>query len=146
MAEIDRSAEATWRGDLASGSGELGSNSGTLKQIPYNRKARFEEPVTGTNPEEILAAAHAACYSMAFAGQLSKRGHKVDSVDTRAIVHISNASGGWKVTKITLETRGKVEGIDQAAFAALAKEVDEQHCPISAALRAVEHEVKATLS
>src|SRR3954452_11115498 len=125
MAEIDRTAEATWRGDLQSGSGDVGSNSGALKNVAYSVQSRFEEPVTGTNPEELLAASLAACYSMAFANQLNKRGHKVQNVDSRVIVHISNASGGWKVTKITLETRGKVDGIDQAAFAALAKEVDE---------------------
>jgi osmotically inducible protein OsmC len=146
MTDINRKAEATWNGDLRHGDGSITAESKTLQGVPFTFKTRFEESMTGTNPEELLAASHAACFSMAFANQLSSRGYKVDHVTTNAICHLSNASGGWKVEKMTLETSGKVEGVDQATFASIAQETDEKFCPISAALRAFPHEVKATLA
>ncbi len=130
MAEIERKAEAVWHGDLRGGNGQINVSSGVLKNVSFSFATRFEQS-PGTNPEELIAAAHAACYSMAFANQLSKRGYKVDHIDTQATCHLSNASGGFKIVKMSLETTGKVEGIDEATFKQVAKETDEQHCPVS---------------
>jgi lipoyl-dependent peroxiredoxin len=140
----DRKATAIWHGDLPNGNGKFGTDSGAVKDAAYSFKTRFEnEP--GTNPEEMLAAAHAACYSMAFANQLSKRGHKVDHIETVATCVLTKGESGFSITKMILNARGKVEGIDQAAFQQLAEETDKQYCPVSKALGAVEHEVHATL-
>ncbi len=143
MADLERSAQATWHGDLRGGKGEMSASSGVLKSVAYSFATRFEQ-APGTNPEELLAAAHAACYSMAFANNLSKAGYKVDYVETRAVCHLTPQTGGFKITKMELITRGKVDGIDEATFNKIAKEA-ETGCPVSQALSAITIEAKPTL-
>lgn len=134
MATIQRNAEAIWSGDLRSGKGQISSTSGVLKQTPYSFATRFENS-PGTNPEELIAAAHAACYSMAFAYTLSNKGYQPTSVETRATCSVeSQKTGGFKITTIRLETRGQVPGIDGETFQAIAQEA-EAGCPVSNALR-----------
>lgn len=146
MAMIQRSAEAKWNGDLRSGNGQISGTSGVFKDTPYSFKTRFENS-PGTNPEELLAAAHAACYSMAFAHTLTEHKYQPTSVETRAVCSLeSQAAGGFKITKIRLETRGQVPDIDQETFQKIAQEA-EAACPVSNALRGgVEIELDATLT
>ncbi len=144
MANIERVAEATWNGELRTGDGQLGSASGVLRDVPYNFRTRFEQE-PGTNPEELIAAAHAACYSMAFAGTLGRKGHQPQQIHTTATCVLTpQQTGGFKITKMRLQTEGKVDGIDQATFEDLAREADAS-CPVSNALRAIEIELNARL-
>ena len=131
MADFKRKADATWSGDLRSGIGRMSTNSGVLKNVRYSFNTRFaDEP--GTNPEELLAAAHASCYSMALSGALSSKGYKVESVETQATCFLSpQAAGGFRITKMHLHVRGRVEGIDEATFVQIAKETDAGGCPVS---------------
>jgi lipoyl-dependent peroxiredoxin len=144
MADLERSATAVWHGDLRGGNGEMSASTGVLKNVPYSFVTRFEN-APGTNPEELLAAAHAACFSMALSNVLSKAGHKVDYVQTRAVCHLTPQPAGFKITRMELITRGKVEGVDEATFKKMAKETGESGCPVSLALGAIEITVDATL-
>ena len=129
MPAIQRTATGTWHGDLRHGKGVIDSTSGVLSQVPFSFKTRFEsEP--GTNPEELIAAAHAACYSMAFSNYLSQQGHVPEIITTRATISLEDG----KITKVHLETRGKVDGVDNDAFKRLADEA-EKKCPVSNLLR-----------
>jgi osmotically inducible protein OsmC len=145
MADIKRTAEAVWKGNLRDGKGRIASSSGVLKNTPYSFATRFED-APGTNPEELIAAAHAACYSMAFAHTLSSKGYQPERVETHAICSLSpQEEGGFRITKMRLETRGQVPGIDETTFRQVAQEA-ERGCPVSNALRGgVEIEVDATL-
>ncbi|NIO72568.1 MAG: OsmC family peroxiredoxin [Anaerolineae bacterium] len=145
MADIQRTAEAVWSGDLRGGNGRIASRSGVLKDTPYSFATRFEDS-PGTNPEELIAAAHAACYSMAFAHTLSSKGYQPERIETRAICSLSPQEGnGFKITKMRLEARGQVPGIDEATFRQIAQEA-ERGCPVSNALRGgVAIELDATL-
>jgi osmotically inducible protein OsmC len=144
MASIGRTAEAEWRGDLRKGSGTITSPSGVLVQTPYSFRTRFEDE-PGTNPEELVAAAHAACYSMAFANTLAGKGYEPESIGTRAVATLSLGEGGARITKMLLITHGKVPGIDAETFGQIAREA-EKGCPVSNALRGgPEIEVQATL-
>lgn len=146
MADIERSSQATWNGDLRGGNGKFSMQSGTLTDTPYSFATRFEHS-PGTNPEELLAAAHAACYSMALSATLGRKGFTVKSIDTKATCILSpQQPSGFKITKMRLETRGQVEGLDEATFKQIAEEVDRESCPVSKALSAIEHEVIATLA
>jgi osmotically inducible protein OsmC len=133
MTDIERTGEATWRGDLRGGDGIVSTQSGTLAQESYTFKTRFGD-AKGTNPEEMIAAAHAACYSMAFAHTLSEKGHKPESIATKATCSLVPTNGGFKIAKMHLRVRGKVAGIDEAAFRQLAEEAD-RGCPVSNLLR-----------
>jgi len=146
MATIQRTATAVWKGSLPSGNGQITSASGVLQNTPYSFKTRFEQS-PGTNPEELIAAAHAACYSMAFAHTLSEKGYQPESVDTKAVCSLERLeSGGFKITKIRLETQGKVPGIDEATFKQVAEEA-EKACPVSNVLRGgAEIELMAVLT
>ncbi len=122
----------------------MNASSGVLKGIAYSFATRFEQ-APGTNPEELLAAAHAACYSMAFANNLSRQGYNVDFVETRAVCHLTpQKPAGFKITKMDLMTRGKVAGIDEATFNQIAKDT-EKTCPVSQALSAIAIEAHPTL-
>lgn len=99
MADIERSSEASWHGDLRSGEGKITSGSHFLNETPYTFVSRFEGQTSGTNPEELLAAAHAACFSMALANTLSRKEHFVHHIHTRAVMFLSPVSGGYKITK-----------------------------------------------
>ncbi len=138
-----RKGNAEWRGDLIKGSGNISSESGVLKNVAYNFISRFESG-NETNPEELLGAAHAACFSMALSNNLSKAGFKVNSVKTEDKVHIEKLESGFTITKIEVETQGNVEGIDEAGFKSQAEEA-KKGCPVSRALGGVEFILNAKL-
>lgn len=144
MAAIRRTAGAVWNGNLASGNGQITSNSRVLNNTPYSFKTRFEQSA-GTNPEELIAAAHAACYSMAFAHTF-ERGYQPQSIETQAVCSLEpQAEGGFKITTMRLETKGSVPNIDRTQFREIAQQA-EAACPVSNALRGgVKIELEATL-
>jgi osmotically inducible protein OsmC len=129
-----RTATAEWKGGLRGGDGAFGSGSGALEGA-YSFASRFEEG-GGTNPEELVAAAHASCFSMFLAGVLEHGGNAAESVRTEAKLQILKVGEGFEVTKIDLATVGRVPGIDADAFRQAA-EVAKANCPISKALAAV---------
>ncbi len=129
MADIERAASAVWNGELRGGNGQISSNSGTLNDTPYSFATRFEQ-AQGTNPEELIAAAHAACYSMAFSNYLSQQGHVPDEINTRATITLD----GSVISKMRLVTQGRVPGLDEETFKRLAEEA-EKKCPVSNLLR-----------
>jgi osmotically inducible protein OsmC len=137
-----RVSEAEWRGALKDGNGTLRLGSGAFEGR-YSYKSRFEDG-TGTNPEELIAAAHAACFSMALSAALSQKGHAPTRVHTTATVDFGPVPGGFAITRITLETEGEVPGIDAATFTRFAEEA-KAGCPVSKALAAVEIGLVATL-
>jgi lipoyl-dependent peroxiredoxin len=138
-----RNGSAEWRGDLQSGSGALTVGEGVFNG-DYSFSSRFEEG-DGTNPEELIAAAHAACFSMALSHDLAGHGHPVESVRTTARVHLRNVDGAPTIAKIELDTEGRIEGIDQAHFEEHAAKAKED-CAVSRALGGVaEMEVTARL-
>jgi osmotically inducible protein OsmC len=136
-----RHAEAQWNGSVKEGHGRVKVETGALDS-PYSFRSRFEGGGE-TNPEELLGAAHAACFSMALSGVLTKDGHPPTSIHTTAAVHIDGVPGGFAITKIELETVGEVPGIDAAAFEAAAAGA-KAGCPLSKALAAVEIHLKTT--
>jgi osmotically inducible protein OsmC len=129
-----RSAEAQWNGNLREGKGTMKLGSGAYNGA-YSFSSRFEEG-TGSNPEELIAAAHAGCYSMALAAGLTREGFAPTSVNTTARVHIEPVEGGFGITKIDLTTEATVPGIDNAKFQEVA-EATKTGCPVSKALSAV---------
>jgi osmotically inducible protein OsmC len=133
MAEINRKAGVIWHGDLRSGSGVISTESQALFDQPYSYRTRFEEQ-PGTNPEELIAAAHAACFSMALAGTLVKKGLEPREIETNATCTVASKDGGFEITQMLLHVRGEVPGIDQAAFQQLVMETDRT-CPVSNLLR-----------
>lgn len=134
MAEIRRMAEATWTGSSREGNGTVSTHSGVLKDVDYTWKMRFED-TPGTNPEELIAAAHAGCFSMAFAGVLARAGFPPERLHTRATcIMTSKPEGGFNITGMQLNVRGKVAGIDAQKFEELARQA-EQNCPVSVLLR-----------
>ena len=141
---MDRSGSAVWRGGLKDGKGSISTQSGVLKDSQYSFSTRFENGV-GTNPEELIAAAHAGCFSMAFANELAKAGHTATSVDTTAVVTLEMLPGGPTVTKIHLKNKSSVPGIDKANFDEIAKKAKE-NCPISRLLKAAEITLDAQLT
>lgn len=139
-----RNGNAEWRGDLQSGEGSLSVGSG-LFSGGYSFKTRFEEE-PGTNPEELIAAAHASCFSMALSNILSEAGHVPESVATTAKVHLRFVDGAPTIAQIDLVTEGRVPGIDQQQFADFANQAKEG-CPVSKALAGVpEMTLEATLA
>lgn len=137
-----RNAEATWNGNLKEGSGSVKLGSGAFEG-KYSFGSRFENG-TGTNPEELVGAAHAACYSMALAAGLGKAGLSPQRVHTTAAVSIDKVGEGFKITKIRLVTEAKVPGIDAAAFKDIAEKT-KAGCPVSQALAATPIELEAKL-
>lgn len=129
---IKNTATAQWKGGLKDGGGSLSTGSGTLKDVSYDFRKRFEG-AEGTNPEELIGAAHAGCFSMAFSLVLGEAGYTADSIDTEATVTLDPES--LSVTAVHLVTRGKVPGADQAAFEEAANGAKE-NCPISKLLNA----------
>src|SRR4051794_40749422 len=115
-----RTSSARWQGNLKEGSGSMALGSGAYEG-PFTFVSRFEDG-TGTNPEELIAAAHAGCFSMAFSNALSQAGHVPNSVDTKASVHLGKTDEGFGITRIDLVTRGDVPGIDKAEFAKIAEQ------------------------
>ena len=139
-----RTANAYWEGGLRDGKGNMRLGGGAFEG-QYSFSSRFEEGV-GTNPEELIAAAHAGCFSMAFSGGLEKAGFSPNSVETEAKVHLSPADGGgFRISRIDLVTNADVPGIEEGAFQQAAQAAKEG-CPVSKALAAVEITVNATLA
>ena len=129
-----RKSEAQWSGDLKSGGGTMKLGSGTYEG-KYSFRSRMED-APGTNPEELIAAAHAGCYSMALSHMLSEAGHPPTKIHTVAQVDFGPVPGGFSITKITLTVDGQVPGIDAAMFKELAQKAKEG-CPVSKALASV---------
>ena len=129
MAAITRTASGTWTGDLKSGNGKIDATSGVLNATPFTFATRFEN-AKGTNPEELIAAAHAACFSMAFANYLSGKGHVPEEISTEATIYLEDG----KINKMHLVTKGRVSGVDEAQLKQLAIEA-EKACPVSNLLR-----------
>ena len=138
-----RNASATWEGGIMKGKGTFRGESGAIG-APYNFSARFEEGMTGTNPEELIAAAHASCFSMALSGNLERAGAQPSRVDTKAAVTVEKQGDGFAITTIKLTTRVKASGIDAAKFQEVAKK-SKEGCPVSKALAAVKIELDAAL-
>ena len=137
-----RKAEATWNGDLKGGNGNYSGASGALKGS-YSFGTRFGD-TPGTNPEELIGAAHAACFSMALAAGLGGAGHQPKKIHTTADVTIDKVGEGFKITKIVLNTEAQVPGIDEATFMDHANKA-KTGCPISQALAATPIELNAKL-
>jgi len=138
-----RKARAVWEGDLMKGKGEIELGSGAFKGN-YSFGSRFEES-KGTNPEELIGAAHAGCFSMAFSAILGQAGFKPTSIKTEAKVHIDKIGDGFTITKIELSTVGDIPGIDNETFLKHANEA-KAGCPVSRALAGVEITLDAKLN
>ena len=144
---ITRFAEAVWNGDLLSGSGSINYvSSGSFTRLPVTWASRTEAHDGRTSPEELIASAHASCFSMAFSGALARNGTPATRLDVKAVVTFDKTEAGWRITKSDLTVRGVVPGIDAAKFAELADGAKDG-CPISQALKGnVELTVEATLA
>jgi lipoyl-dependent peroxiredoxin len=129
MAGIERTATGVWHGDLKGGNGQMDASSGVLQGTPFTYATRFEQ-AKGTNPEELIAAAHAGCYSMAFANYLSQQGHVPEEIRTQATITLESGS----INKMHLVTQGRVPGLSGEDFQRLAEEA-EKKCPVSNLLR-----------
>jgi len=138
-----RKAEAIWEGTLMKGKGTMKFGSGAFEGA-YTFKSRFADG-TGTNPEELIGAAHAGCFSMALSMLLEQAGFPPERIETSARVHIDKVGEGFKITEIDLETAGKVPGMDESAFIKQAEEA-KKGCPVSQALAGVKINLKAALS
>jgi osmotically inducible protein OsmC len=136
-----RRAEAEWKGNLLEGQGQM--KMGTAYDGPFTFKSRMEDGA-GTNPEELIAAAHAGCFSMAFSAGLGKSGFAPKRVYTKAAVHFEKVADGFAITKIDLETEAEVPGIDNAKFQELAEDA-KKGCPVSKALAGTKINLQAKL-
>ena len=146
MAEV-RTADVTWNGDLLTGAGTIDYvSSGVFSRMPVSWAARTGPHNGKTSPEELLAAAHASCFSMAFSARLAKNGTPATTLKVQAAISFDNASGGWKVTTSRITVVGDVPGIDLETFRTIADDAKE-NCPISIALKGnVELVVDASLA
>ncbi len=142
MASISRSGSAHWEGGGKDGTGQVSTQSGALKDVPYGFNTRFADS-PGTNPEELIAAAHAGCFTMALAFQLAGADLKATSMDTSAKVGMDQVEGGWKIARVALTLKARVPGCDEATFQKLA-ETAKANCPVSKLLNA-EITLEATL-
>lgn len=131
---MKRKASAVWTRDLKTGKGIISTESGTLAKAPYSFTTRFEQG-NGTNPEELIAAAHAGCFSMAFSAQLGEAGIKPEKIETSATATMEKTEKGWTVTEILLEVKAKVPGASPAALEKAANDA-KAGCPISRLLNA----------
>jgi lipoyl-dependent peroxiredoxin len=137
-----RTARAQWEGSLQEGKGSMALGSGAF-QGAYSFASRFEEG-SGTNPEELIGAAHAGCFSMALSGALGRAGFKPESVKTEAKVHLMKGDAGFAITKVELDTEARVPGIDEAKFQEIADGA-KKGCPVSKALGGTEITLNAKL-
>ncbi|MEI2414999.1 OsmC family protein [Orrella sp. JC864] len=131
---MKKTASAVWQGDLKTGQGTISTESGALKEQPYGFNTRFEDQ-PGTNPEELIGAAHAGCFSMALSNILGQKNAKAERIDTRAEVTLEKAEGGFAITAVHLVLSAKVPGLSQADFEAAANEA-KTGCPVSKVLNA----------
>jgi osmotically inducible protein OsmC len=143
---MNRIATAIWNGSGPEGSGKLTTTSGALKDQPYSAKLRFasEDGKAGTNPEELIAAAHAGCYSMALAFRLTNAGHPAQEIHTEAKVDLVKGDAGWSIPAIHLTCTATVPGMDKAKFAELAEDA-KKNCPVSKVLAGATITLSATL-
>ena len=137
-----RKASAVWNGGLKDGKGTISTDSGVLSETQYSFSTRFEDG-KGTNPEELIAAAHAGCFSMALSGQLGQAGLTAESINTTATVRLERTDSGFAITSVHLEVKAKVPGADQQAFETAANNA-KAGCPVSKVLNA-EITMEATL-
>ena len=144
MAMAERTANSAWDGDLPHGSGKVSGASGALGELPVTWASRTERSDGKTSPEELIAAAHAACYSMALAHGLTEAGNPPEHLDVSAKVTLDERDGAPTVTSSELTVSGQVPGIDQATFEQAAQDAGKG-CPVSRALAALEITVNATL-
>ena len=140
---MDRSANAVWNGGLKDGKGTISTQSGVLKETQYSFSTRFENGI-GTNPEELIAAAHAGCFTMALSAQLTDAGVPPEQLDTTAVVTMEKTDDGPSITKIHLVTRARVPSVEKEKFDELAKKAKEG-CPVSRVLKAAEISLDAQL-
>jgi osmotically inducible protein OsmC len=131
---VIRKAKAVWRGTGRDGSGDVSTDSGVLANTPYSYKTRFENE-QGTNPEELIAAAHAGCFTMALAFALQMAGFKPTELATEAAVTLEPDGQSFKISRSALALRAEIPGISEDKFASLAREA-ERNCPVSKVLRA----------
>ena len=131
---MQRKASAVWQGGLKEGKGTVSTESGVLSQAQYSFGTRFESG-KGTNPEELIAAAHAGCFSMALSAELGKSGITPEKIETSAAVSLDKLDSGWTVTQVHLDVRAKISGAAKAAFEAAA-DTAKKNCPISRLLTA----------
>lgn len=131
---MKRTASAHWAGDLKTGNGTISTASGVLKDTQYSFSTRFADGI-GTNPEELIAAAHAGCFTMALSAELGKAGLTADSLDTSATLSLEKTDAGFTITAIHLEVKAKIPGADQSKFDSAAQAA-EKGCPVSRVLRA----------
>lgn len=131
---MKRTATAVWSGGLKDGKGSISTESGTLSQTQYSFSTRFENGV-GTNPEELLAAAHAGCFSMALSGQLAQAGMTAESIETTATVKLEKVESGFAITSSHLDVTAKIPGADQQAFETAANNA-KTGCPLSKVINA----------
>jgi len=126
---MQRTAEAKWQGDLKTGTGEISMASGTLSHVAYSFHSRFEQG-KGTNPEELLAAAHAGCFTMALSNQLAQAGLKAESLETTCTITLDKTESGFGITESHLELKAKVPGASKDAFDKATQEANAG-CPVS---------------
>jgi osmotically inducible protein OsmC len=131
---MKRNASAEWNGNLKSGKGTISTDSGVLSDTQYSFSTRFESGI-GTNPEELIAAAHAGCFSMALAAQLGEAGITAESIKTTASVSLDKADDGFAITAVHLEVTAKIPGVEQQVFEQAANSAKEG-CPVSKVLNA----------
>jgi lipoyl-dependent peroxiredoxin len=131
---MKRKGTAVWQGGIKDGSGVVSTESGVLASAPYSFAKRFGDEA-GTNPEELLGAAHAGCFSMAFSGQLGEAGVKADKIETTATVTIENVGGGFTISAVHLDVKATVPGLDESKFQEIAKKAKEG-CPVSKLFKA----------
>lgn len=132
----EKTASVHWEGAGKAGQGQISTETGALQRHPYGFGSRFEDDRSGTNPEELLAAAHAACFSMAFSFSAADAGFQVESLDTQAQVRLVKHGEGFLIDRIALTLDARVPGLDEATFQKLADGA-KAHCPLSKALAAV---------
>ena len=133
MTEFNRKAGVLWTGDLESGNGLISTESKAIFELPYSFQTRFGDTI-GSNPEELIAAAHASCFSMAVANTLKKNGFIPVQTETTATCTLASKNGGYEITNMRLHVRGEVPNIDEATFNKLVMEADKG-CPVSNLLR-----------
>lgn len=131
---MKRSANALWKGSIKEGSGVVSTQSGILEETAYSFKSRFENG-SGTNPEELIGAAHAGCYAMAFSLMLGEAGYEPTSIDAKAEVSLVEADGGFEIDAVSLTVAAVIDGIDNEEFQQLANQAKEG-CPVSKVLNA----------
>jgi osmotically inducible protein OsmC len=131
---MKRSGSAVWQGDLKSGKGSVSTESGVLEQATYSFGTRFESG-RGTNPEELIAAAHAGCFSMALSASLGQKGFTPERLATKATLTLEQVEGQWTISTIELQLDAKVPGIDKAQFEQIAADA-KANCPVSRLMKA----------